>query len=235
LASLGINADDAEEIMEALHREGTEEAFDKRSSWHIRTLMAQCVEVIDQLKASVSSGMEEDVVEALNIMASLAENSPDLQSGFMRAGAHIEVIEAAKAQLKNPSEHIAEAVLGCICSFCRYGESKPDEAIANVLSFGDAGVASILVATLKQHFTNAVLVELVCEAVFNLSVESENRSRLGQAGACEVLAKLLIHYCTDPATCQPICRAIGCMSFQQDDNRARFNTIESRIMNSTGK
>lgn len=124
LHSLHFNDDDVEEILEALQRlhveddeheedheeDEEEETFDNRSSWHMRTLMAQCVEVVDRLKLAVDTENGDEVAEVLALMASMGENSKELQLGLMRASAHIEVIEAGQ-QLGLTSEHVAEGKL----------------------------------------------------------------------------------------------------------------------------
>ena len=115
-------------------------------------------------------------------------------------------------------------------AFCRYGDDKSEESISANLSFGEAGVSSILVTLLKHHCQSPHLVELACEAICNVSLESANRERLGAEGACELLGKLLVRYCTDPASAQPICRAIGYLSFKLPGNIDRFKAIEDRVV-----
>lgn len=71
-----VKADDAEEIQDALQRMGAEEVFDNRSSWHMRTLVAECSGVVERLRAAEE---EAEAVEVLNTLVSMAENSRDLQ------------------------------------------------------------------------------------------------------------------------------------------------------------
>lgn len=233
LVSLGVDSHDVEEILEALHRatiEAQEEAFDNRSSWHMRTLMAECVGIVDRLKAAIDGGRTEDVVETLHLMAGMGENSRDLQLGLMRAAAYEPII--AVGQSMAASELVAEAVLRCISAFCHYGADKSQEVTEAVTQFGSSGAALVAVQLLRQHFTNAHLVELGCEALCSLSVEAENRVNLGDVGACELLGRLLVRYCTEPSTAQPISRAIGYVSFKQDSNIQRLLAVEDRISGS---
>lgn len=227
LQTLGIVSHDKEEIVEALNRQ-YEEAFDNRSSWHMRTLMAQCVGVIDNLKHAIATKDEQEIAAKLHEIAAMAENSKDLDAGLMRAGADTHVLAAAQSNL--PSEAVVEAALLCISSFCRYGEEKHEDVVSNILRFGEAGVADILVSILRQHMGSALLVELACDALCCIGVESTNRVRLGEAGACELLTRLLIRACTDPGSCQPICRAIGCVSFHEENNISRFVKMETQIL-----
>lgn len=229
LQSLGIVSHDKEEIIEALNRPD-DEAFDNRSSWHMRTLMAQCVGIVDNLKQAIVDKDESEISALLHEIAAMAENSKDLDAGLMRAAADAQILAAAKAYLA--SEAVIEAAVLCVSSFCRYGEEKHEDVLSNILRFGEAGVAEILVSTLRQHMGNALLVELTCDAMCSIGVESTNRARLGEAGACEILTRLLIRACTDPGSCQPICRAIGCVSFQEESNINRFVKMEAKILSS---
>ena len=227
LQSLGIVSHDREEIIEALHRPD-DEAFDNRSSWHMRTLIAECAGIVDNLKHAIAEQDEQAIADSLHEIASMAENSKDLNGGLMRAGVDDPILTAGRAYLR--SEAIIEAVVLCISSFCRYGEEKSEDVISNIVSFGEAGVAGLLVNVLQHHMANGLLVELTCDAMCCVGVDDKVRSRLGEVGACEVLTRLLIRACTDPASCQPICRAIGCVSFQSENNVNRFYKLEDKIL-----
>lgn len=115
-------------------------------------------------------------------------------------------------------------------AFCRYGDDKSASAEHNVRVFGEGGAAAVLVALLKTHFANTHLLELGCEAVCCLGVEEANRTRLGDAGACEVLGRLLVRFCADPTSCQPVCRAVGYTAFKHAANAERFAEIERKIV-----
>ena len=229
MQSLGIVSHDKEEIIEALNRPD-DEAFDNRSSWHMRTLMAQCVGIIDNLKHAIAEKDEQEVAALLHEIASMAENSKDLDGALMRASADTHILSAAKAYLS--SEAVVEAAVLCISSFCRYGEEKHEDVVSNILKFGESGVCALLVSILRQHMGNALLVELACDAMCSIGVESTNRVRLGETGACEILTRLLVRACTDPGSCQPICRAIGCVSFHEESNISRFVKMEAKLLSS---
>ena len=84
LQTLGIVSHDKKEIVEALNRQ-YEEAFDNRSSWHMRTLMAQCVGVIDNLKHAIATKDEQEIAAKLHEIAAMAENSSRCRSHASRS------------------------------------------------------------------------------------------------------------------------------------------------------
>jgi len=89
-------------------------------------------------------------------------------------------------------------VIALLCRCC--DDVKTSASLENAKALGVAGAADAVVAALTKHGISSDnrIIEMASDAIRCLSCVASNRTRLGDAGACEALARALIKVSCHP-------------------------------------
>ena len=104
------------------------------------------------------------------------------------------------------SKDVVTELLQCICRLTRYGETKLTANEDNIVAFGKCGMSKVLVVGVERHFDTDVfdctqspandiaLTIWGCKALTYLASNMTNNGKLGIAGGCDLITRILYKY-----------------------------------------
>lgn len=113
-------------------------------------------------------------------------------------------------------------VLPVICFLCSRGSDKAAISADNLLAFGLAGAAKVVVNLLNKYSDNEMIITWTCSAIRHLATLHSNKSRLGAAGACTAVVKLIKMNNNMETLPKYAFRAIGHLANDHEKNREMF-------------
>lgn len=212
----------------------------------LRDLLTEHTTTLDQLKTAVEGRMDLAVVGILNSIIQVLDPLSNLASNSAHASVNTsQLIEFSYSKATiDPGDHqrtffranvcamiaytlrelggqvsVCEKALLAVAYLCRYSdENKSSVCLENCKGFGLHGVCELIVGAIKRHKAQAKILEVACDAIRSLCALESNRDRLGQVGACEVMARALVSYVNDLELTRWICRALGHLSNRHVEN-----------------
>lgn len=128
----------------------------------------------------------------------------------------------------NASTSVCEKVLKTMALMCRpHDDNKASASLENAKAFGIADGAAAIAKTLLKHVNESTVLETACDAVRSMCVLPSNRTRFGDAGVCDIIARALgmKRFAEMAETCCWICRALGHLAKENEQNCERLGSV----------
>jgi len=172
--------------------------------------------------------MEVAIAGVLTTMIQSIERNNDKVRAMSKADVAPTIINIMEEMIAFPS--VCERCLMFIGVLCRNNdESKSTLIFESSKDFGVYG-ASAKIATILQKYSNdPKIMEAGCDAIRGMCYLESNRKRLGDEGVCEILGRSLTRWQSNPDVSSWLCRAIGHLTNENDENREKFATIGSIV------
>lgn len=179
----------------------------KLSDAKLDVMAAEVAELLMHVKQSVDGEDEIATMGALMNVSDAIEGSQEKQRAFHRAFAHLVVLDALRKL--SGSTGVATEACRVMALLCRCGDDKGSTSYENCKALGLSNASEAVVTAFKKHADDGRLVESACDAIRSLCCLESNKERLGEAGACEVIAGAIANFSADPTLCAWVCRAMG--------------------------
>lgn len=188
--------------------------------------VADCTANLTELKTAIEGSMD---IAVINIMTSILQ-SLDKAGDKARAYLKCDVAAIISFALEEMGSNAAvcERCMLMIAYLCRSNDGekvKANMSLEVIKSFATAGMCSKMVTALLKYPEDPKVVVAVCDALRGMCMLDSNRSLLGAAGICEPLGRALHKFLGNIDVTMWICRAIGHLSLNNDDNREAFSGV----------
>ena len=179
---------------------------------------------LENLKTAVDAKMEVAVVGVLTTMVQAIEKSNEKVKAMNKAEVAPIIVNIMEEMMGYSS--VCERCLQFIAVLCRNNdESKSSLSLESSKDFGVAGASSKIAAVMQKYSNDPKIMEAGCDAIRGLCYLESNRRRLGDDGVCEILGRSLPRWNSNPDVSSWLCRAIGHLTNDNDENREKFATI----------
>lgn len=204
----------------------------------IKELLAEQTVVVENLRTAVEGKMSAAVIGVLHgIIAELDSanyqqpdastskaivDSGDRQRALYKANI-CATIDSVLRQLGGQPD-VCEKAFTAIAYLCRYSDdNKLSVCLENAKAFAMLGICEMVIGGIKRHANDPMnhkkVMIAACDAIRCLCSLESNRERFSNAGASEICARALVKYASDPEAVCWICRAIGHLANNCDNNR----------------
>jgi len=194
------------------------------TSRNMKEYKVEAKTLVDNLDTAIEGKMDLAVVGVLTAIIQFVENNTEKQKAMAKVSAAISVTAALRDL--GASSPVCEKALIAIAYLCRCSEdNKGSISYENAKAFRLAGACEFIVAALLKYSEDITIVEFALDAIRSMSCLELNRTQFGLSGACEAVGRCLTKFSHSPELCAWICRALGHLAINNDDNRELIGSV----------
>lgn len=189
-----------------------------------KELWQEACGLVDNLQVAVEAKMEAAALGILNTVLTFLDNSIERQRACFRANA-CPVLTACLRELGG-STSVCDRTLQVVSLLMRSNdENKSSICYDSAWSFGQCGLAEVLMAALTCHVDDHRIVESSMDAIRCLCCLPSNRLRLVHSGACESVGRCFTQYGSSVDLCCWIARVVGHLAKDSEEACDRFGQV----------